>query len=337
MPENAAETGDMIMATALPLARHVAFETADLDEARERVGRVFCPHRLDVVRPGTSLRTRQHVARIGTLALSYIGYGAEVEIDPGRLESFFLIHVVHSGACEMRNGGETVAGGPAMGAVTTATRPLRMRWDADCAHLVLKIERAALERHLADLLGAPVARPIEFRAALPVGEGLGAGFRRVVEFVASELDAEDGSLLRSPLGVARIEQMLLTGLLTAQPHTYAAALAAQSNPAAPRHVVKAQDYIRAHPDRPITVGELAAVAGVGARTLYEGFRRFRGTTPMAFLKATRLERAHGELMAAAPDASVTDIALRWGFVHLGRFAQDYRRRYGELPSETLRR
>ena len=119
------------------------------------------------------MHARQHVARVGGLALSYVGYGAEVEIDPGRLESFFLIHLVHSGCCEMRTGDEVVMGGPAMGSVTTATRPLAMRWSDDCAHLVLKIERAMLERHLADLLGTPVTRPIEFRAALPVGDGSG--------------------------------------------------------------------------------------------------------------------------------------------------------------------
>ncbi|HVO14332.1 MAG TPA: AraC family transcriptional regulator [Alphaproteobacteria bacterium] len=322
---------------ALPLARHVAFETADLDEARERVARVFRPHRLDFEHPGQRLDARQHVARLGALVFSYVAYGADVAIDPGATETFFLVHLVRSGRSMIRNGRETVIGRPGVGSVTTATEPLAMRWSADCAHLLLKIERGALERHLADLLGAPVARPIEFRAELPVADGLGGSLRRAIEFACAELDAEDGSLLGSPLGVARIEQMLLTGLLTAQPHSYAAALAALASPAAPRHVVRAQDYIRAHPDRPITVGELAAVAGVGARTLYEGFRRFRGTTPMAYLKAIRLERAHAELKAAALDASVTEIALRWGFVHLGRFAQDYHRRYGERPSETLRR
>jgi AraC-like DNA-binding protein len=323
------------MATALPLARHVAFQTADLDEARERVGRIFCPHRLDYVRGGDRLHARQHVARLGNLALSYIRYGAEVTIDPGRLESFFLIHVVHSGACEIRSGATTVIGGPAMGSVTTATLPLAMRWSADCAHLVLKIERAALERHLADLLGVPIRRPIEFDPALPVAAGPGAGFRRAIEFASAEIDQE-GSLTASPLGIARIEQMLMTALLTAQAHSYSAMLAAQASPAAPRHVVRAQDYIRAHADRPITIGELAAAAGVSARTLHEGFRRFRGISPMAFLKATRLERARAELKAAPPTASVTAIAVKWGFVHLGRFAEDYRRRYGELPSATLR-
>jgi transcriptional regulator GlxA family with amidase domain len=55
------------------------------------------------------------------------------------------------------------------------------------------------------------------------------------------------------------------------------------------------------------------------------------------LKAIRLEHVNAELMAGGSSNSVTDVAIKWGFVHLGRFAQMYRDRYGELPSETLRR
>ncbi len=166
--------------------------------------------------------------------------------------------------------------------------------------------------------------------------GYGAGFRRLIEFVAAELDRE-GSLLSSPLGIARIEQTLMTALMTAQPSNYSDALAARASPAAPRHVARAEDYIRAHAGSPMTIGALAAAAGVSARTLFEGFRRFRGTSPMAVLKSVRLERVHAELEGSDPSASVTGVALKWGFVHLGRFAQDYRRRFGRLPSETLRR
>lgn len=322
--------------TALPLERHLAFETRDLDEARERVARVFCPHRLRMVRPKCRVRARQHVARLGNLALSYVAYGAEVSIDPGKLDSFFLIHLVHSGRSEIRIGDRALVATRLMGTVTSPTLALSMQWSADCAHLVLKVDRPALELHLADLLGEMIVRPIEFAPELPVESGPGAGYRRLVDFVTTELDRDD-SLLASPLGIVRIEQTLMTGLLLTQRSNYSGALASRSSPAAPRHVVRAEEFIRTHPDCPITIGALAEAAGVSARTLFEGFRRFRGTTPMALLKAVRLERTHAELKAVAPSASVADVAFKWGFIHLGRFAQVYRARFGELPSETLRR
>lgn len=57
---------------------------------------------------------------------------------------------------------------------------------------------------------------------------------------------------------------------------------------------------------------------------------------MAFLQHIRLEKVRDELKTARTGQSVADIALKWGFSHLGRFASEYRARYGELPSGTLR-
>jgi transcriptional regulator GlxA family with amidase domain len=85
------------------------------------------------------------------------------------------------------------------------------------------------------------------------------------------------------------------------------------------------------------VVELAAQVSVSVRTLQEGFRRSLDTTPMTYLRRLRLQKVHDELAAAAPGAvSVTDVAARWGFVHLGRFAGAYRSEFGERPSQTAR-
>lgn len=323
-------------AKSLPLARHLLLKTSDIDEARERVGRVFHPHTLDYLRPRRRLDMRQHFARFGNLALSFITYGSDVSIDPGKVSTFFLVHLIPSGHSEIHIGDRALVGSNNVGAVTSPTTPLRMRWTADCAHLILKIERAALERHLSGLLGDAATRPIEFAPEMPVETGLGAAFRRQIHFVTGELDRDD-TLLASPLGVTAIEQTLMTALLTAQSSNYSAALARRASPATPRHVKRAEELIRAHPERPLTVGDLAVASGVSVRTLFEGFRRFRCTTPMALLRAVRLEQAHADIEAAPPTENIANIAFKWGFVHLGRFAHDYRRCFGELPSATLRK
>ena len=58
---------------------------------------------------------------------------------------------------------------------------------------------------------------------------------------------------------------------------------------------------------------------------------------MEFLRRIRLERVRNELIHATNGATVTSAAMRWGFLHLGRFAADYRARFNESPSATLRR
>jgi AraC-like DNA-binding protein len=94
-------------------------------------------------------------------------------------------------------------------------------------------------------------------------------------------------------------------------------------------------WIEAHLHEPLTLGRLCQVAGVGARCLQKAFEVRRGMSPMRFVAERRLAAAHERLRRAAPDASVTRIAMELGFDHLGRFAQMYRQFIGESPSQTL--
>ena len=106
---------------------------------------------------------------------------------------------------------------------------------------------------------------------------------------------------------------------------------------APYYVKRVEAYIADHAHLPITVVELARYAGVSKRALYSGFRNFRQSSPMLHLKEVRLQRAREDLLNAQQGERVTTIAMRWGFNHLGNFTADYKRKYGEQPSHTLRR
>lgn len=91
-----------------------------------------------------------------------------------------------------------------------------------------------------------------------------------------------------------------------------------------------------HLARAWRLAEFSRHAGVSARTLQEAFQRELGMSPLERLRRTRMTRARQDLLAGDPTrTSVTEIAARWGFFHLGRFAQAYRATYHELPSQTL--
>lgn len=97
------------------------------------------------------------------------------------------------------------------------------------------------------------------------------------------------------------------------------------------------EHIHAHAALPLTPAELAEAADVSVRTLQETFQRLVGETPMAYVRRVRLDRVREALLTADPGTTtVAEIARSWGFAHLGRFAIEYRRRFGERPSETLR-
>jgi AraC-like DNA-binding protein len=105
----------------------------------------------------------------------------------------------------------------------------------------------------------------------------------------------------------------------------------------PGHIHRACELIRAKSMEPIRVAEIAHELGVTARCLQSGFRKHLGTTPHQFLRDCRLDLAHRMLSASLPGQTTTSIAYECGFGHLGEFAQAYRIRFGESPSQTLRR
>ena len=121
------------------------------------------------------------------------------------------------------------------------------------------------------------------------------------------------------------------------PHNRQRALEAAAASIAPFFVRRAERFIAENARQAIDLEDLADVAGVSARALQMGFRRFRNTTPMAYLRAVRLELARIELARASRSGAVASIAHLCGFEHLGRFAADYKARFNESPSQTLLR
>lgn len=109
------------------------------------------------------------------------------------------------------------------------------------------------------------------------------------------------------------------------------------NPSLPASVMRALDWLHANLDGPVALDEAAAAAGVRPRTLEVHFKQFLGTTPLGWVRGARLARARRALLHGGSEMTVTDAAVSAGFGQLGRFASDYRRQFGEKPSETLKR
>src|SRR5215471_4660622 len=92
------------------------------------------------------------------------------------------------------------------------------------------------------------------------------------------------------------------------------------------------------PGESLYITEVCRAIGVSIRTLQMCCQEELGMGPKRYLLLRRLHLARRALRAAAPDATtVTDIATRCGFWHLGRFAGEYRSLFGESPSVMLHR
>ncbi len=316
------------------LKNHVLFRSRDLDEAREKVAAVFCPHRLETLGARSLFDACHHHLPGQRLSLNYIEYGARTLIAPGELDDFYLLQIPLEGGAEITNGRETYLSTPDRAAILNPHLPTRMTWEEGTRQVLVKISRRAMQDHLAGLLGGPSDRPLTFDGRLDLREGPGAGLRRLVMWLVAEADA-GGSPIGSGLMARQIESTILSGLLEAR-HDHQSQIARVRSAPRPRHLRIAEGFIEANLDQAITLEDVANAAGISPRGLQMAFRQHRGTTPLSFWREARLARAHADLLAAPPGTRVTDIAMRWGFTHFGRFSELYRARFGLCPRDTLK-
>jgi len=103
-----------------------------------------------------------------------------------------------------------------------------------------------------------------------------------------------------------------------------------------RVVRRAEDYLTDRVDGTVRMDELCSAACTSLSRLERSFREVLGLSPRRYLMLRRMAAVRGELLAGRSGATVTDTAMRWGFFHLGRFAEEYAALFSELPSQTLR-
>ncbi|MGQ4598403.1 AraC-like ligand-binding domain-containing protein [Nocardia sp. R6R-6] len=312
--------------------------TDDLDIFRTAVASFLTDHRVGLVEPSVIDASFSAVS-VNKLTLLRIEYGAAVRIEADAPERpFYILQLPLRGSALVVSGREKALSTPELASLPDPRRGITMKMAPDCVQIALRVEADHLQRHLQSLIGRPVLEPIIFDLGMDLRTSRSRSWRASLDLLLAETQ-RSGGLLEHPLVAAQIESLVLTGLLLAHRHNYSAALQAEQVPGAPRPVRQVLERIEAYPERPFTIEELATDAGVTVRALQKGFHDLLGCSPMAYLREIRLNRAREALINADPGsgASVTDIALTWGFMHLGRFSVEYRRRFGESPSQTLRR
>ncbi|MBS46026.1 MAG: AraC family transcriptional regulator [Nocardioides sp.] len=295
-----------------------------LEAFSAQVAGAYFPHRLDVRRaPGLAPDLRS--VDLGPVRLARIGWGADVAVEsdhPGA----WAINVPRSGVLEARVGGRTVTSLDGQATVCPPDEPTRMtRWSADCRIVGMRVEKDYLADQVGSLVGLPASR---MPRQLDVRTEAGRAWLDLLSGIGTELMRNPG-LAADPAVALRLGSVLTAALVGA-----CFPEADRCGEARPRIVSRVLDAIEADPARDWTAADLAEEAGVGVRRLQQGFRRYVGCTPGQAVQAARLERAHADLLAGDAE-TVAEVAYRWGFGHLGRFAAAYRERYGVAPSRTL--
>jgi AraC-like DNA-binding protein len=315
----------------LPAATVV--RSCDMDEVHRSATTVMNTHHMRVLRRAQGAQAEINQSDSGRLKILHFAYRSEVEIRPEPLVDFIAVHLPVRGTLAYSCNGHDYRVGPRSGVAISPRDDVWMRWSEDLELQVLRVDLAAVEGRLEALTGAKPARALSFD---PVLDERRAGMlSHVVDAARLLIDAP--TTRASALLAWEFEELVTSSLLLDLPHSYSDWLGGMLG-AAPAHTARiVADYCREHYAEPLSVADLAAAAHVSERTLFAAFRREFGTTPGRWLRDLRLERARDALQSRAEATGVAAVALDHGFGHVGRFAADYQRAFGEWPSDTLRR
>lgn len=313
------------------LSRHPVLQTQDLDEARECVSQKFCDHKLEINKSGKALSLKyNHVAGQG-VSVNYLHYGTNVSIDPGMLNSFYLLQIPLSGHASVQHRGEDI-----MANVNTATllnpdRPTMMRWTTNCRKLLLQIDKDHLDNVAQGLTGIPLPGPVRFKTGVDLTSDSGVMLKRIVMKCANAID--HGHQFQGPEASCDIpdEIDLASSLLMLQESNVSHMVHSADIGTTTSSLRMAIEYIHENLHEIITLRDVAKHAHVSVRALQNGFRQHYGLTPMKYVKNARLDVARYKLSARQNTPPVTHVALDSGFSHMGRFSAEYKARFGCTP------
>lgn len=327
------------MLTKTPLKRFNVLRSIPLTAFEASSVDFLTPCKLTMHDPNSENEARATVSSttIGPINLVYATAetgGSGMAVEYTRQESNYVITFALTGTNQIVVRDELALCSTVSAAILSPQMVAGMHVSGDYAQLHLRIERSALERHLEQLLNRTVTKPIRFQLDMDLTSPTLKSWLRGVAVLLDDLDEPFG--LSSAGKPDPWSDFLMTGLLLAQPHSYSELLMRQHNDNfRPLPLKRAVEFIQSDPASDLSLDQLCSVAGVGARSLQRYFRDYLSTSPREYVQSVRLSRVHDDLQAGT-GGTVAEVAYRWGFTHVPRFAGAYQQRYGVPPSVTLR-
>lgn len=322
------------------LAASEIFYTEDLREAATLMGQALSPLTLRVADEHLEgFAAGMHGIRLRNVSMLYFDLHVPVSVDLPRLGAYYAVHMPTNGSAAVVSHGKTFEANAIRSFVTNPDTSLTMRLETDSPQLVIRIEAPAMAAYLTRVIGRSLQHPLVFEPEFDLTTEAAMRWHAAVQLIHAEV-LHPGSLVGRGQGIGPVEDLVMSSLLHLQPSNHHTAFTSPVRPDKRRAGIQAAvDYLDDHLAEHITMAAVANAVHMSVRAVQQGFHEQLGMTPMTYVRERRLERVHEELMDAtsADGITVTAVAERWGFHHLGSFGVEYRKRWGEAPSQTLRR
>jgi len=210
----------------------------------------------------------------------------------------------------------------------------RLRLHEGRRHTGIAFGYEVVVRQLSELLDASVNKKLEFSAMMDCRSPAIGKISTAATLLWTILTNEPETFALGKFAELMFQSLAVL-LLESVPHNYSAALARPVAPAIPKHVKRAIDFMIVNVSMPMTIADVARESGCSLRSLHLGFQQYKGISPLQFLRQIRLEGVRRDLIGDGDHSTISQIAQRWGFTHMGLFAALYRDAFGQSPSEAM--
>lgn len=320
------------------LQDHPILDTTDLTVASDATSQLLgrC-HVAPDPRLPEEFHCRLNGVQLLDVSMAYLDYTVATTLTVPYSTDCFTVHMTSAGHATAHIGADVHHITPFMALVISPGMSYSLLLDQDSPQTIVRIEREAMERQLSRMLGRHLVEPIVFAPVGDLTTDAAARWHGALQILSSEVLSES-SLIQQGFGSGPIEELIISTLLFVQGSNYSEQLRARPRKSGRIAVRRAIEFIEVHLAEPITLSDIASYVRMSPRSIQAGFREDLDTTPIAFIRERRLDAARQALLEAIPGdgVTVTGVASRWGFTHLGNFSIVYRQRFGESPSQTLR-
>ena len=302
------------------------FANADPYQVSEYVNQHVGTHGIRMPGKGKPAASLSHRS-FGGLDLCRISYGCGVQVTSHALQNVYHLQVLLKGHCLWRGQGQEHRLTPGELLLINPDDPVDLTYSADCEKFIVKLPKPLLERACSDNHWKCPTEGIRFA---PRQHQPREGFGSLLSIICEEAESD----YTLPTVQEHYTRIIANKLLALMESNVTRAESPEANPSFERVL----EFVEENLKHDISLEQLAALARVSPRSLYSLFDKHLGTTPKHYIRRRKLERVHSYLLDPTTKVrSVTEVALDYGFLHLGRFSESYKNAFGELPSETLKR
>jgi AraC-like DNA-binding protein len=273
-------------------------------------------------------------SRFAQIGVTFLSYRRQVLVQAHELTDLNIVWTT-TGKGLLNSGSHSLPVSRSHAAVVAPHQEYAFNYAEDTDRIAFVIGAGVLEKYLAAALGMVPRGRLTLDPTLDLSIGPGAALARLMNFILTELDRSD-AILGNPGAAVGLQDIIAAVVLREHPHSHLQYFQSSARTAVPSVVRRVEEYLEAQATEAVSMADLPLIAGVGIRAIQATFRKHRGYSPQEFLKSVRLKGAN-ERLRSGKATRVIDVAYDCGFAKLSSFSADYMRRFGELPSVTLRR